>query len=373
MESANSSGPHDPILLPNDWGTMDPIRIVKTLAKLVETAGLNPKTYIPKTYSRFSHWNKLDEKQKLIVVSKWNGMPDLLREQIVKNLTGLSVDLTGDDSNGVNWNKHDWSRLIHMLGDSRLLSLFTKLSSVKTREELDDKNGFVNVDAMVALTDAFNDYDTYKYQNPTFITGHDGHKHIAIGMGSAFPYCGDLNPCDSNRPERTAAEFSTHLKKFKGLMTIAYTNYMKSGQHEDDEDSIGTFRGYIDGDIKCLYGFVVLNTMDISFLGRILSEDGQADTGVIGATVASHTTHTTRKRKSYENHGDYASPAPDYFIQQSIQIKAMEVLMQHGGAEVKERAIRALSELAFPTHTTPNSSERHSSGRSSSSSYDTPV
>jgi hypothetical protein len=90
-----------------------------------------PKSYI----RRLGSASKLKNLQKKKTMSVWNSLTEEEREDIVRALPAVTKTTAITTAN-------DRARLVHVMEDPALTLHWTKGSSVKSRLELDDKEGF---------------------------------------------------------------------------------------------------------------------------------------------------------------------------------------------------------------------------------------
>ena len=100
------------------------------------------------------------------------------------------------------------------------------------REELDDKEKRVEEDSFQLLSEAFNDYVRYKYQNITFSTTSNGILLPNPDMKLAYEECKHLNPCDSLAPPRDGGWIKSNLSSLRSQYTLIYEKWGQSGHHD---------------------------------------------------------------------------------------------------------------------------------------------
>ncbi len=98
----------------------------------------NGKSIIPIYYSKGAKdWNTFDISQKNKMINGWNQISPEEKDVVIAEANRkISLSNTSD-----NWNEDDWSRLIHIYSDVKLIAVWTKINSV--REYLYSFNHFL--------------------------------------------------------------------------------------------------------------------------------------------------------------------------------------------------------------------------------------
>ena len=163
--------------------------------------------------------------------------------------------------------------------------------------ELDGRTSTSIILPASQISKCFNDYINFQFANPSYYL-ENGVKTPIAGKDHLFSLCKEYNPTDTSRPHRDSSEIMNHFRTLRGTYTKCYVRYTASGFHETDNDPDGTFLSYINGDNKLLYAFSLWKNLNISMLGRVLSDEGKADTSVGDQPATPLTPHEVKKQKS---------------------------------------------------------------------------
>eukprot|EP00041_Stephanoeca_diplocostata_P002129 m.23568 g.23568 ORF g.23568 m.23568 type:complete len:352 (-) comp12958_c0_seq1:902-1957(-) len=106
--------------------------------------------------------------------------------------------------------KDDLARVVHMMSDPDLSSLWTKAMTPMTRRELDARRGNQHIDPWGDLATEFNDYQNNIYRNATVEYNTDGSRKISKNgtyqsvpqLENAASICFSIDPCNISRPLR---------------------------------------------------------------------------------------------------------------------------------------------------------------------------
>lgn len=192
---------------------------------------------------------------------------------------------------------NDWARLIHIAQDPALLGYFTDAYAPLTRAEL-DAPAETSSNPWEKIVEAFNDLETYIYENPTAQYDEDARElRASAGMEAAFANCGYWNPSDGSRPPRDVIWFRTKLNDLRSRFTRARCNYHKSG-NQDAEFEVDEFAKFCGNDDVTLYAFAVWGDATREFFDRTLPSELQREEGVPSDDTTSSSSQPPRKRKS---------------------------------------------------------------------------
>jgi hypothetical protein len=187
-------------------------------------------------------------------------------------------------------------------------------SPVVERAILDENEDRTDMSgAWKKIDDAFNDYDTFNYQNATIryakpadgvLGGHpiktvpyQARSDELVGMADR---CHALDPSDSSRPVRDIAWIKDLFRKLRAELSKLRQVYHKSG-NMDAEDQNAEWLKFC-GNVPdwAAYAFVVLEDAAMDQLGKAKPEDSQMDTGVLGrgGRKKANTTNTDEETPS---------------------------------------------------------------------------
>eukprot|EP01039_Chlorochromonas_danica_P015809 gene15809-18633_t len=176
-------------------------------------------------------------------------------------------------------NKHDRSRLLHLRVDPTMSATWNQALRDKTRQELDDKSGCATEDPYAKLADKVNDPNT-KYTNVSVIPGKldmNGCICPTPKMELIAARCFDIDPSAPNRPLRDGGWIRTKYKEMKSKLSVAYSNFTRSG-NQDAENPYDEWIPFADDDV-IVYARAIMTKSDFEYLGKALPCDAQMDTG----------------------------------------------------------------------------------------------
>ncbi len=145
------------------------------------------------------------------------------------------------------------------------------------------------------LAEKFNDTKSYVYSNSSFSINSSGEKMPHVNKEVLFHHCARLNPTNTCRIARDEEHLKGKMKDLKTSFSIAYSNYNKSSFH-DVEDPDNEFWKFCNGDITLLYAFTVWSHMNVTQLGKMLSDETSFDSTVNGTPNATNA-HKVKKRR----------------------------------------------------------------------------
>lgn len=102
------------------------------------------------------------------------------------------------------------------------------------------------------------------------------------GHATGFRHCVRMDPCDRKRPTRCGDDIKDKFRIRKTAFTLAHDNYKKKTGEGGDGDLELYFWRKCCGDTKLLYCHIVWGDHNINMLGKILPDEMQTDTGVMG-------------------------------------------------------------------------------------------
>ena len=239
---------------------------------------------LAKTYDRVVGITKCTESQQKIITKAWFTLTVAERDTLMTEIKVGDRDpvrLISQDTD-----KNDLARLVHVFADPALADIWTDVFQPLSRPALDDKEH--RGDAIEYIADAFNDYETYFYENPScrFVDG----RCVGPAVNSTFhSLCHDIVPSLglAKRPRRDGAWIKKTLLDFKSKFYKKWKDYHKSGE-QDGENPYDEFLKFYEGNDLLMYAFHFAeggggNISDfIAMMGKELPEELARDTGVLG-------------------------------------------------------------------------------------------
>ena len=125
LESASIEKFDDTILSPSEWNEYPLHTILKKMIKIK----LKGKPCIPVYFSKGQKtWNNFNVDQKKKMITAWSFISSSDREIVLADANRkLGLSNAADT-----WNQDDWSRLIHIYSDVKLITTWTRINSVST-------------------------------------------------------------------------------------------------------------------------------------------------------------------------------------------------------------------------------------------------
>lgn len=251
----------------------------KFIQEMIKLSDRNGKRICPVSYERGT-WLQLTSGQQEKCLSIWSNLAENTRNDILaivnnwRNVSEVAAAIVNP-----NTNKGDLARLLHLLKDPSLTSIWSNAQTVMDRSTLDDKQG--RTDYWGVLADHFNNYEGNVYENVASLL-EDGAQVANPAMISAWPTVKGINPQQLLRPPRDGAWIKEQLGKIKPKFTKCTDNYHKSG-NQDAEDQYLEFGNFCQGDEVSLYAFCLFSGElfpIVSQLGKLLPVAAQGDSGV---------------------------------------------------------------------------------------------
>lgn len=186
-------------------------------------------------------------------------------------------------------NFNDYARLLHLKKDGRLATTWRAAFDQKTRNELDDKEGYC--DPYDTLAESFNDYEEFKYVNASFPKKHKDVNGIVVvtsedeSLIDVAKRCVDINPNDSARPKRNGEWVKVKWKELNSSIAKQYAKYNTSGR-QDGSAVEKLWVEFIDSgqeavSVVIYYVITLFNLSELNTIGKILPAKMQANTTII--------------------------------------------------------------------------------------------
>jgi hypothetical protein len=188
-----------------------------------------------------------------------------------------------------NWSMHETARLLHVVADPRNATALLKLYQRETnRAELDSSRH-------EPWSNEFMDLSYDPDFNPDVPEVHGGTVQSVL---------------DKFRPEdvrhvRDGSRLKERWQKIRSAFTIAYKNWLKSGQNDPEE-----FPTYSQGDDALVYAFCVFHDQSyLDYALRLLPEGTRAEFGVssVDLSLKRSVLRDPRKTARYTTHSGSAS------------------------------------------------------------------
>ena len=207
-------------------------------------------------YSTFKKYSQLNDLQKSKTEEWFARLPMDSRKTLIETTRARTQSKREEEASkakrNVRTNKNDVCRLFHLRIDPRLMSAWNMLyTGLKTRSELDARNSPApsgedgrscrdQLDAWQIITDAFNDYEMYIYQNQTIAYEQKDGKSVPVDpftlsdpqYSAVFDFVKELNPSDDTRKVhiRDKEIIKNLWRTAKGVLAKAFERFYMSGK-----------------------------------------------------------------------------------------------------------------------------------------------
>jgi hypothetical protein len=198
------------------------------------------------------------------------------------------------------------------------------------------------------FTKAFNDYENFVYSNVTAFINTSGHLMPVPTHAYSFTLCGEMNPCNPDRPLRNFGQILDNLKELKSAYTRARVSFNRSG-NQDGEDMEYEFYKFCQGNANLLYAFILWKHVDLGKLGKVLDINMGSDTPLPGvpATSISHTPKSRKRKNSAASDRSPNDSSDGGDVKEILRYEALKHLSTHGRSEEdKDAAYNGLLEIA---------------------------
>jgi len=365
-------------------------------------------------YKSYSSWEKMTPDQRNKALSYFRGLPEEVQgisatscfpiitcywrlyfnkcfvlffsEQLVEEAISDALEAAQTTTvRNTQTTKDDIVRLIHLFKEPSAQKHWCNLRRVMSRAELDARKASAvyneACNPLTYLAEIYNDYDDFRPQNlmVQYVPGPHGvpikkTPYQASQSEWAFlaNFTHDLEPTNVSRRDIIRGEdwiksTWTDCRKYLHQM---FTNYNRSGQHDDDVDewgsekelqrwsraaswkpkssSQGTIIRYTSA---MIYSIAVLDLADFEGIGRKMPKGTGVDATINNGAQSSR--HRTKRRKTTNRNKADSSGSIIEMLKdgdkKDQQLVALRIFFESGTAEEKQLAQNALLSFAFPS------------------------